>query len=92
VYTLYIKLVVFPRNIDFANENDFWAALYPFLFQFAFREFFFAFDVRFLGTAICIIIIFDKYLFLDNTLYYLKSQIVDYRARSVHFRGSEIHN
>ena len=49
---LYTKLVGFPRNIDFANDNDFWAALYPFLFQFAFRAFFLDFDVRFLGTAI----------------------------------------
>jgi hypothetical protein len=51
-YTLYIKLVVLPRNIDFAKDRDFWAALYPFLFQLAFRAFFLDFDVRFLGTAI----------------------------------------
>jgi hypothetical protein len=52
VYKLYIKLVVLPRSIDFAKDKDFWAALYPFLFQFAFLAFFFDFDVRFLGTAI----------------------------------------
>ena len=51
-YTLYTKLVLFPRNIDLANEKDFWAVLNAFLFQFAFREFFLDFDVRFLGTAI----------------------------------------
>lgn len=51
-YILQAKLVDFPRSIDFAKERDFCAALHPFLFQFAFRAFFFDFDVRFLGTAI----------------------------------------
>lgn len=48
---LYTKLVDFPRSIDFAKDKDFWAALKLFRFQFAFRAFFFDFDVRFLGTA-----------------------------------------
>ena len=51
---LYTKLVVLPRNIDFARDKDFFASKYAFLFQFAFRLFFFAFDVLFLGTAIII--------------------------------------
>jgi len=37
--------------MDLAKDKDFWAALYPFRFQFAFRAFFLDFDVRFLGTA-----------------------------------------
>lgn len=60
-----MKLVVFPRNIDLAKAKDFWAALYPFLFQFAFREFFFAFDVRFLGTAIAFFLILLFYVVID---------------------------
>lgn len=55
MYTLYTKLVVLPRNIDFAKDKDFCAAWAPFLFQFALRAFFLDFDVRFLGTAIILI-------------------------------------
>ena len=47
-----MKLVGFPRNIDLAKENDFCASKYAFLFQLAFLEFRFAFEVRFFGTAI----------------------------------------
>ena len=41
--------------MDFASDNDFWAAVWPRRFQFALRAFFFDFDVRFLGTAIIFI-------------------------------------
>ena len=49
---LWYKLVVFPLSTDLANDKDFCAALSAFFFQVALREFFFDFDVRFLGTAI----------------------------------------
>jgi len=58
-YRRYTKLVVLPLKIDFANDKDFWADFAAFLFQLALRLFFFAFDVRFLGTAM---IFFNFYL------------------------------
>ena len=41
-----------PSTADFAKDKAFSACLLAFFFQFAFRAFFFALDVRFLGTAI----------------------------------------
>jgi len=67
-YRRYTKLVVLPLKMDFANDKDFCADFTAFLFQLALRLFFFAFDVRFLGTAI----IFGFYLsslFNLNLLY-----------------------
>ena len=64
--TLYIKLVVLPFSIDFDKDKDFWAALYPLRFQFAFLAFFLAFDVRFLGTAIVMFNV-EWYISLQST-------------------------
>jgi len=47
-----MKLVVLPVKNDLDKDNAFWANLSAFLFQVALREFFFDFEVRFLGTAI----------------------------------------
>ena len=55
----YTKLVVLPRKIDFANDKDFCADFAAFLFQLALRLFFFAFDVRFLGTAMILLCLFQ---------------------------------
>jgi hypothetical protein len=49
---LYIKLVAFPFNTEFANENALFACLFAFLIHVAALEFFFECDARFLGTAI----------------------------------------
>jgi len=47
-----MKLVVLPLKNDFDKDKAFCADLSAFLFQVALREFFFDFEVRFLGTAI----------------------------------------
>ena len=50
-----MKLVDWPRKTDFAKDKAFWAVLSAFRFHVAFREFFFDFEVRFLGTAIILL-------------------------------------
>jgi hypothetical protein len=66
-----MKLVVLPLKNDFDKDKAFCVNLLAFLFQVALREFFFDFEVRFLGTAI----IFFKVLKLLYRNVFKKSNI-----------------
>jgi len=64
-----------PCKTDLARDKDFWAALSAFFFQTLLRVFFFAFDVRFLGTAIKFYRYYFKYK-LQSTTNSIKNQIM----------------
>jgi len=54
-----MKLRLLPVKIALPKDMAFWAAFWAFCFQTALRVADFAFEVRFLGTAIIFLFVYD---------------------------------